>query len=114
MDWNVAGLLPTTPTAADNLIIISDMAGATWDAKIQNAINLAAGQTGITIIYFPGGIYELTQPINFLKVIDLFKNTQYVHASCFNLLRRVARKSASFIRKMEPFALFSFCLFLIH
>lgn len=64
MDWNVAGLLPTTPTAADNLIIISDMAGATWDAKIQNAINLAAGQTGITIIYFPGGIYELTQPIN--------------------------------------------------
>lgn len=72
IDWTNAGLLPEnrsvgllpeTPTQADRLIIITNMVGADWDEKLENAITEAEGEAGTSIIFFPGGVYELNSPI---------------------------------------------------
>ncbi|NIA30499.1 MAG: hypothetical protein GWP06_11385 [Actinobacteria bacterium] len=68
--WNHSGLLPetrangltpVTPAEADFLEIISP--GGNVDAQISNAIQAAVGNNGVTMIFFPGGVYQIASPI---------------------------------------------------
>ena len=66
-DWNVAGLLPTTPKTANNIFDVTQEPGTSWDDKVNSALNRARIASGICIIYFPalpaGQTYVLAQSI---------------------------------------------------
>lgn len=66
-DWRVAGLLPNTPTTANNLFDVTQEPGTSWDDKVNSALNKAKIASGTSIIYFPaltgGQHYVLGQPI---------------------------------------------------
>jgi len=71
INWTNAGLLPRTRTGglqpvtpninADNLFIIAR--GGDCNTKILEAIEKARKSSGTSIIFFPGGIYEISVPI---------------------------------------------------
>lgn len=70
IDWTNAGLLPeirtsglepVTPNQADHVIIITE--GGDYSQKVQSAIDSAAGLSGTSIIFFPGGVHNLNSPI---------------------------------------------------
>ena len=58
VDWQFAGLLPNSPNGAARIYNVNDY------ATIQAAINDAIDETsGLTIIYFPEGVYNISTPI---------------------------------------------------
>jgi len=81
--WHNAGLLPTTrqgglqpatPTQTQFLEIINPNGDV--NQQVQSALNAAVGRAGTTLIYFPGGYYELTSPIQ-------INSTQNLHNIVF-------------------------------
>lgn len=66
-DWSVAGLLPNTSATANYLFDVTQEPGASWDDKVNSALNKARTASGTSIIYFPalpgGQTYMLGQPI---------------------------------------------------
>ncbi len=52
-DWNAAGLLPSTPTIANNFFDITQESGSSWDDKMTSALNKARNASGTSIIYLP-------------------------------------------------------------
>ena len=62
IDWPDAGLIKPVSTA-DTVININDYKGSD-DEKIVQALKDAKRLSGITIIYFPAGIYSFSKPIN--------------------------------------------------
>lgn len=66
VDWTNAGLLPNTPTVADNVFNVTDPEfgavpndGQNDFNAIQQAIISARSETGLSIIYFPPGTYDI-------------------------------------------------------
>ena len=66
-NWSVAGLLPGTPTIANNVFDVTKEVGVSWDDKVNSALTKAKAASGNSIIYFPalpgGQAYILRQPI---------------------------------------------------
>ena len=64
---NRSGLLPETPSAADNVFDVTSMPGADLDAQISEAIERARTQWNdygeTSIIYFPPGKHRINSPI---------------------------------------------------
>ena len=73
IDWRVAGLLPNTPSAADNIYNIDDESGND-DERIASALLKAKNASGTSIIYFPSRNYCFTKPINLKYHSDPTKN----------------------------------------
>ena len=62
VDWTQAGLEFPEPATALHKITVTNQPGND-DSVIEQAINQAKLNNGLTIIYFPQGTYNLTQPI---------------------------------------------------
>lgn len=64
VDWTNAGLLPNTPTQADTVLDVTDYGAVPNDGQndfnaIQQAISEARNTSGLSIIYFPPGTYDI-------------------------------------------------------
>ena len=98
VDWTNAGLLPAvrsggfspvTPTSTDNIHLITH--GGDYTTKIQNAITAAEASAGSDIIYFPGGIYDLSGS----SIFELRNNGTHNHS---NIIFRGAGANQTIIR----------------
>ncbi len=63
VDWINAGLLSGTPSQADYVYDITIEPGQSWDQKVSSALQKARGDSGVSIVYFPAGTYQLYQTI---------------------------------------------------
>jgi hypothetical protein len=63
-DWSRAGLLPgTSGRRADVVVDVTKEPGATWDEKVESAVRKARNASGLTVLYFPAGIYPLSKSV---------------------------------------------------
>lgn len=63
-DWSRAGLIPgTAGLRADAVFDVTQESGATWDEKVQSAVQKAKVARRASIVYFPGGTYRLFRQV---------------------------------------------------
>ena len=68
VDWFNAGLLSNNPLVADNVFNVTDYGGTPNDGQndynaVLNAINAARNASGLSIIYFPSGTFNINSTI---------------------------------------------------
>lgn len=75
LEWTTAGLLANTPKTADHVYTVTDPVfddgdNSNYDGEINNAINSAKNDGGVSIIYFSSGDYNLTSMIELDKTYN--------------------------------------------
>jgi|GEM_PF-2824518 type 1 glutamine amidotransferase len=62
-DWSGAGLLSSAPPKAESVFDITRQAGADWDEKLAACLKQSRGEAGLSVIYFPAGVYPLSKSV---------------------------------------------------
>lgn len=68
-EWYKAGLLPNSPTQANNIFDVTNYGAIPNDGlndfnAVESALNDAQNAQGLSIIYFPSNTYNINSPIN--------------------------------------------------
>ncbi|MBN1893539.1 ThuA domain-containing protein [bacterium] len=62
-EWSGAGLLPSAPIKATSVFDITEQPGENWDEKLAACLRKSSETSGLSVIYFPPGVYPLSKPV---------------------------------------------------